>query len=165
MTQEVSTSIVIDIPREQAWEKLRDISLPHNYVPGIVKTEIVSDDAEGVGASRYVYRNARSYIQETVEEWNEGQGFLIRLHKGDKPAPPFRSAWFRYQLDDQGEDQTLFTASMGFELPWGPVGAFLEKRMVGIVQKTIADVACSMKLFYETGEPTTAAALKAFKSG
>jgi hypothetical protein len=118
MTQEVSTSIVIDIPREQAWEKLRDISLPHNYVPGIVKTEIVSDDAEGVGASRYVYRNARSYIQETVEEWNEGQGFLIRLHKGDKPAPPFRSAWFRYQLDDQGNDQTLFTASMGFDLPW-----------------------------------------------
>ena len=164
MTQEVSTSVVIDIPREQAWAKLRDISLPHNYVPGIVKTEIVSDNTEGIGASRYVYRNARSYIQETVEEWNEGHGFLIRLHKGDKPAPPFKLAWFRYQLDDQGEDRTLFTASMIFELPWGPLGAFLEKRMAGIVKKTIADVACSMKLFYETGEPTTPAALKEFRA-
>ena len=164
MTQEVSTQIVIDQPLDQAWEKLRDISLAHNYVPGIVNTEIVSDNTEGVGASRYVYRNARSYIQETVEEWNEGHGFLIRLHKGDKPAPPFKTAWFRYELEDQGNDKTLFTASMGFELPWGALGSFLEKRLAGVVKKTIADVACSMKLYYESGEPTTAAALKAYKS-
>ena len=164
MTQEVSTQIVIDQPLDQAWEKLRDISLAHNYVPGIVNTEIVSDNTEGVGASRYVYRNARSYIQETVEEWNEGHGFLIRLHKGDKPAPPFKTAWFRYELEDQGNDKTLFTASMGFELPWGALGNFLEKRLAGVVKKTIADVACSMKLYYESGEPTTAAALKAYKS-
>ena len=164
MTQEVSTQIVIDQPLDQAWEKLRDISLAHNYVPGIVNTEIVSDNAEGVGASRYVYRNASSYIQETVEEWNEGHGFLIRLHKGDKPAPPFKTAWFRYELEDQGGDKTLFTATMSFELPWGPLGSFLEKRLAGVVKKTVADVACSMKLYYETGEPTTAAALKAYKA-
>ena len=80
MNQEVSAQILIDIPLSQAWAKLRDISLAHNYVPGIVKTVIVSKQAEGVGASRYVYRNEKSYIQETVEEWQEGKGFLIRLH-------------------------------------------------------------------------------------
>jgi uncharacterized membrane protein len=164
MTQEVSTQIVIEQPLDQAWQKLRDISLAHNYVPGIVNTEIVSENTEGVGASRYVYRNARSYIQETVEEWNEGHGFLIRLHKGDKPAPPFKTAWFRYELQDQDGDKTLFTATMNFELPWGPLGSFLEKRLAGVVKKTVADVACSMKLYYESGEPTTAAALKAYKS-
>ena len=99
MTTEVSTRIVVDMPRAAAWEKLRDITVAHNYVPGIVNTRIVSERAEGVGASRYVYRNAKSFIQETVVEWEEGSGFLIRLHRGDKPAPPFRNAWFRYQLD------------------------------------------------------------------
>ena len=92
MAREVSEQIVIDLPRSEAWEKLRDISLAHNYVPGIAKTEIITEQTEGVGASRYVYRNPRSWIQETVEEWDEGSGFLIRLHKGDKPAPPNNSA-------------------------------------------------------------------------
>jgi hypothetical protein len=164
MTREVSAQVVIDMPREQAWARLRDISLAHNYVPGIVRTEIVSARTEGVGASRYVWRNARSYLQETVVEWREGEGFLIRLHKGDKPAPPFRSASFRYELADQGSDQTLFTASLQFEMPWGALGNWLEKQMAKPVAATVADVATAMKLYYETGEPTTAAALKAYKA-
>ena len=164
MNHEVKAQVVIDLPREAAWEKLRDISLAHNYVPGIVNTEIVSDIVEGVGASRYVYRNGSSYIQETVTEWQDLEGFRIRLHKGDAPAPPFREAYFRYHLADQGTDKTLFTASMQFDLPWGGLGRLLGTLLTGVVQKTIADVACSMKLYYETGEPTSPAALKAYKA-
>lgn len=164
MTREVSSQIVIDMPREQAWARLRDISLAHNYVPGIVKTELVSAQTEGVGASRHVYRSARSYLQETVVEWREGEGFLIRLHKGDKPATPFRSASFRYELADYGSEQTLFTATLRFEMPWGALGSWLEKKMEKPVAATVADVAAAMKLYYETDEPTTAAALKAYRA-
>lgn len=164
MSQTVSSQVVINIPREAAWEKLKDISVAHHYVPGIVKTEIVSDQTEGIGASRYVYRSAKSYIQETVTEWNEGSGFLIKLHKGDKPAPPFKSASFTYQLEDGEPGTTRFTASMTFELPWGGFGQWLERRLSGFVDKTIADVALSMKLYYESDEPTTAARLKTYKA-
>lgn len=165
MSQEVTAEVLIDVPLTEAWKKLRDISLAHNYVPGIVKTKIVSETTEGVGASRYVYRNEKSYIQETVEEWQEGKGFLIHLHKGDKPAPPFRDAWFRYALADNGSGQTRFTASLIYEMPWGRVGDWLGARMANFVQSTIADVTLSMKLYYETGKPTTPAALKAYKTG
>lgn len=164
MTTEVSSEIIIDVPRAQAWSKLRDISLAHNYVPGIVRTSIVSPQAEGVGASRYVYRNAKSYIQETVVEWDEGAGFLIRLHKGDKPAPPFRKASFRYQLADADDGNTRFTATLVYEMPWGALGAWLEKKMKKVVAATVTDVAIAMKLYYETGTPTTREALKAYKS-
>ena len=165
MTQEVTANVLIDVPLSEAWGKLKDISLAHNYVPGIVKTVIVSERHEGVGASRYVYRNEKSYIQETVEEWQEGTGFLIRLHKGDKPAPPFRNAWFRYALADNGSGQTQFTASLIYEMPWGRLGDWLGAKMANFVQKTIADVAIAMKLYYETGQPTTPASLKAYKAG
>lgn len=164
MSQSVSSQVVIDMPRDVAWTKLSDISAAHLYVPGIIQTKVVSDISQGVGASRYVYRNAKSYIQETVVEWNEGSGFLIKLHKGDKPAPPFKSASFRYLLEDGEQGKTLFTAGMEFELPWGGFGSWLEKRLAGFVEKTIANVALSMKLYYETGEPTSAAALKAYKA-
>jgi hypothetical protein len=164
MSHEVSAQVLIDIPLAEAWAKLRDISLAHNYVPGIVNTVIVSDKSEGVGASRYVYRTAKSYIQETVEEWQEGSGFLIRLHRGDKPAPPFRSAWFRYALSPASPSQTRFTASLIYVMPWGRFGEWLGRLMSGFVQGTIADVAIAMKLYYETGQATTPAALKAYKS-
>jgi hypothetical protein len=164
MTQEVTADVLIDVPLTEAWERLKDISLAHNYVPGIVKTTIVSEQHEGVGTSRYVYRNEKSYIQETVEEWREGTGFLIRLHKGDKPAPPFRKAWFRYALEDHGPDQTRFTATLIYEMPWGRFGAWLGARMANFVQSTIADVTLAMKLYYETGQPTTSAALKSYKA-
>ena len=98
---EVSASSIIDMPRGNAWEKLRDITQAHHYVPGIVRTELVSDYAEGVGASRYVFRNAKSFIQETVTVWTDGTGFTIRLHRGEQPAPPFRNAWFEYVLIPQ----------------------------------------------------------------
>lgn len=161
--QEVSASSIIDMPREDAWEKLRDISRAHNYVPGIVSTKVVSEQAEGIGASRYVYRSEKSYIQETVTEWHSGEGFTIRLHKGDKPAPPFREAWFEYHLSDHGTRQTMLTTRMGYELPFGAVGRFLAKRMAAMVQKTIADVAYSMTLYYETGTPTTPQTLRNYK--
>lgn len=125
MTREVTAQALINLPREQAWQQLRVPSLAHNYVPGIVKTKIVSDQTEGVGAIRYVYRNRKSYIQETVEDRYEGKGFLIRLHRGDKPAPPFKSAWFRYALADQGAQQTLLIASLQFQLPMGVLAGWL----------------------------------------
>ncbi len=164
MPQEATAEIIIDLPRAEAWEKLRDISLAHNYVPGIIRTEIVTEQREGVGASRYVYRSATSYIQETVTEWREGEGFRIRLHRGDKPAPPFREAFFNYQFDDAGSGRTRFTATLGYQMPWGGFGEWLGRRMLGFVQSTVQDVATAMKLYYETGEPTTPAALKAYKA-
>jgi hypothetical protein len=163
MTQNVNAHTIIDIPLSEAWEKLRDISLAHNYVPGIVKTTIVSEQREGVGASRYVYRNEDSYIQETVEEWHAGNGFLIHLHKGEKPAPPFKDAWFRYALEGCGNGQTRLTTTLMYDMPWGGFGKWLGARMAGFVTTTISDVALSMKLYYETGEPTTAGVLKAYK--
>jgi ribosome-associated toxin RatA of RatAB toxin-antitoxin module len=161
---EVSASSIIDMPRSAAWDKLRDISRAHHYVPGIVRTEVVSKQPEGVGASRYVYRSEKSYIQETVTEWRDGEGFRIRLHRGENPAPPFREAWFDYQLNDHGTRQTRLTTRMGYEMPWGALGRFLGKRMTGVVEKTIADVAYSMTLYYETGNPTTPAALRKYKA-
>lgn len=165
MSREVASQVIIDMPRAAAWQRLCDISLAHNYVPGIVDTEIVGEQSEGIGASRYVYRRGGNYLQETVTEWHDGEGFLIRLHRGDKGPPLFRSAFFRYRLEDDGPQQTLFTASMSYELPWGALGRWLEGRLAGFVQSTVADVAIAMKLYYESGEPTTPEALKAYKEG
>jgi hypothetical protein len=164
VTRKVSARIDLDMPRSQAWNRLRDISLAHNYVPGVTRTEILGEQTEGVGASRYVYLGAKKYLQETVVEWREGEGFVLRLHKGDKPAPPFRHASFHYSLADEGSSNTLLTTSLEFEMPWGALGRWLEKRMEKLVRSSTEDVAIALKLFYESDQPTTASKLKAYKA-
>ena len=164
MSHEVSAQVLIDMPVGEAWAKLRDISLAHNYVPGIVKTVIVSDKKEGVGASRYVYRNARSYIQETVEEWQEGTGFLIRLHKGDKPPAPFRQAEFSYRIDKLDDKRCKLTTTMIYEMPWGPVGKLLNALLFAkVVKGNVRDVVLCLKQYYESGKPVTEADLKTLR--
>jgi hypothetical protein len=41
------------------------------------------------------------------------------LHRGDKPAPPFRKAWFRYQLANESQDKTRERAAMAREMASG----------------------------------------------
>jgi hypothetical protein len=158
---EVSTTVRVGMPRAKAWELLQDLTLAHNYVPGLVKTEITTEAKKGVGASRRVYQSQTSGIDETVEEWNEGHGFLIRLHRGTAGPPfPFVQAHFRYAIEDDGE-VTLLTTSLRYTMRCGAFGRFLDRCLLRrIIDRTIRDVALSQKRYYESGEPVTPQQLK-----
>lgn len=151
---EVSYQVLIDLPRAEAWGRLRDLSLAHHYVPGIVDTQITTDIKAGVGASRRVYQSSSRYLEETVTHWDEGSGFTIRLHKGERDAP-FKNAFFRYELKDAGSGKTRLIASMGYTPPLGGLGSVLDKLLLKrIVSGAIRDVVISMKHYYESGRPT-----------
>lgn len=155
-----TSSIMCNISAEQAWEKLRDISTAHLYVPGLSKTKINSTKKEGVGASRRVY-GKHGALDETVTEWKEGKGFTIRLHKGDKPMMPFKDAHFSYRIDKIDNKQCKLTTTMIYEMPWGGFGKILNGLLFArIVRRNIRDVVLSMKNYYETGKPTTEADMK-----
>lgn len=157
MNYEASARVVISLPKEQVWARLQDLTLAHCYVPGVLRCELHQGPVTGVGASRRVHQKFGRWLDETVVEWNEGRGFVLRLHRGDKGAPaPFRQAQFRYQIDDAGNQQTAFTARLSFSMRWGRVGAWLYRRLLrGAVNRTIRDVAGGLKEFYES-QPTAA---------
>lgn len=166
MSSEISYSTIIDIEKSKAWENLQNLSLAHNYVPGINRTEITTEKTTGVGASRRVYGNQSGMkiaMDETVTQWDEGEGFAIKLHRGDKAPPMFASGYFVYKLDDLN-GKTKLTTTMGYTMPWGALGGLLDALMIKrIVYGNVRDVALSMRLFYETGKKTQAAELKALK--
>lgn len=142
-----------NIPAEQAWEKLKDLSLAHNYVPGINKCEITTAQKEGVGASRRV-SGPQQALDETVIEWNEGRGFTIRLHNGDKPAKPFTDAKFTYRIDKIDARTCKLTCTMTYEM--GGLMNFLHGLFLGnMIRNNIRDVTLSMAYFYETGKRPT----------
>lgn len=159
---DASWQLILDMPREQAWNILQDLTQAHNYVPGIIDTQLTTERTHGVGASRNVYQSTSKYLQETVIEWNEGYGFKLRLHKGQKDSP-FPNARFTYQIEDQGQ-QCLLTTTMSYDMPFGMIGRKLDEWFLNrIITGVIRDVAFSMKHYYETGKVTTKADLKNIK--
>jgi hypothetical protein len=159
MDRKAECSVVIDLPCERAWEKLCDLGLAHCYVPGIVRTEITTGRRTGVGASRRVYQSESRCLDETVVEWREGSGFVIRLHKGDRgPPPPFRSAAFRYWIEPEGHDRTRLTTTLSYAVRWGLLGRCLDALVLAkAIRANVRDVASGLKDFYETGVAVTPA--------
>jgi len=155
----------IDMPIDKCWEKLKDFSLPHNYVPDVTDTKITSEQKEGVGAVRKVYmKTAPDGLDETIIDWQDGQGFKIRLHNGEGRAIPiFNEVQFEYKIEDAGNGQTWFRPSMMFKPRFGfnLISHLLIKKQM---TKTLAVIGQSMKEFYETGEPTTPERRKAIKA-
>lgn len=138
------------IPADKAWQKLKDLSLAHNYVPGINECRITTQQKEGVGASRRV-SGPQQALDETVTEWNEGRGFTIRLHKGDKPPAPFREATFTYRIDKIDDKSCKLTCTMTYEV--AGIMKLLHGLFLGnLIRNNIRDVALSMACFYETGK-------------
>ena len=153
----------VPMPRAQAWEKLRDMTLADNYVPGVKAVRMDTAQREGVGASRTVFMENGTEMQETVEEWTDGHGFLIRLHKGDKVAMPiFKRFCFRYRIDDDGEG-TVFSPAMIYETRFGPIGALLGLAIHKAFLGAVHDIGLAMREYYMNGNKVTPERLKQLK--
>jgi uncharacterized membrane protein len=164
MISKATWQVTINMPREKAWEILQDFSQAHNYVPGIIRTEIVTEKKQGEGASRLVYQSKTKALEETITEWHEGSGFRIWLHKGEKDSP-FKNAFFVYTIAEGEKDTTLLTTTMEYTPPLGKLGEWLDKLFLNrIISGVIRDVAISMKHYYETGKPTSKEDLKKLKA-
>ena len=152
-----SHSLEMALPREAAWQKLRDLSVAHHYVPGLTGTEIRTALKEGVGASRRVFQGGGRWLDETVTDWTEGQGFVIRLHRAEQGmVAPFREASFRYWLEDAGPSRTRLVLTLSYNLRWGVFGALLERLAMGRgVRANLRDVALGLREYYLSGAPVT----------
>ena len=152
--QECRTGVVyrfyIEMPRDQAWEKLKDLTLAPNYVPGVEGIEMLTEKSQGVGASRRIYPQN---MDETVIEWNEGHGFVMKLHNpGGRTIAPFKAAAFRYSISERDKG-TEFTLTMMYKMKWGIIGSIADHMLIrSFVERRIRDIGLSMKHYYLTGE-------------
>lgn len=162
--KEIADSIIINLPIDEVWRRMRDFSAAHNYVPGVIKTEITTPEKEGVGASRVVHANGgKLLLNETIIEWDEGRRFTLRLHRGaDRAMPIFDEMYFRYVIEPHGE-ATLFKPAMIVK-PKGLIGKFIFKMARSKMQQSVRDVALALKEYYETGRPVTSGRLKQLKA-
>ena len=156
----------LHLDRAAAWRRLRDLSAPHLYVPGLTGAALVGRQREGVGTRRRVRAAGILTLDETVTEWREGTGLTLRLHRGDRGPPmPFRALLFDYGLADRG-GRTWLVNRMRYSLRPIPWGARLDRAPLRpVIARLLRDITLAQKIHYETGERVTAAGLRAWKRG
>ncbi|WEJ69966.1 SRPBCC family protein [Pseudomonas sp. PSE14] len=141
--------LILDLNPDAAWNRLRDLSLAPHYVPGLTGCEFHPGPRDGLGASRRVLMK-RGFLDESVVEWREGQGLVLRLHRAEQGPPfPFREASFRYALHPESGGRTRLSLSLDGELRGGRLGEWL---LAGALKKTVAKIAVNLKAFYKTGK-------------
>lgn len=146
--------VVLDMPRLEVWQRMRDLTLSKYYVPGLLDCQIMTEQTTGIGTSRTVHME-RSQLDETVSEWSDGYGFVLRLHNGDRPPMIFSRATACYRIEDSPEDRTLFEHTLTYVMRGGLLGAlFAHLLMHRVMRKSATDVARNLKLYYETGQPS-----------
>ena len=157
----------LDLDRAAAWRRLRDLSAPHLYVPGLTGAAFTGPQREGAGTRRRVRAAGVLTLDETVTEWREGAGLTIRLHRGDRgPPPPFRTFLFDYGLVDRdgthvaGQPRALLA-------PASSRGAHSSTALLlrPFLARLLRDITLAQKIHYETGQRVTAAGLRAWKRG
>lgn len=153
MSREVQASTLVALPQRQAWALLSDLELADRYVPGVQACKLTSRKRQGIGASRRVEPRGRPPMQETVESWDEGVGFTLRLHgtSSDEAPVPFADARFSYRLQAEGPKQTRVHLQLAYELRGGVLGQLLDRLAVKRASQSQLDrLAANLKTFYES---------------
>lgn len=159
MAQEfnVTAQVVLDMPRGEVWRRMQDLTVSKYYVPGLLDCRVTTAHQRGVGTSRKVCMK-HMVMDETVTEWEEGRGFLLRLHNGVRPPPMFSRASCRYRLEDGPDGGCIFVHTLSYVMRGGVFGILLARLLMnGVMQKSATAVAENLKRYYETGKPTNPA--------
>ena len=161
----VCAELTLDIDRNAAWRRLRDLSAPHLYVPGLTGAAFTGPQREGVGASRRVRMGRLLTLDETVTAWREAEGISLRLHRGARgPLPPLRQHFFDYGLAERDGGVWLLNR-MRYEVGLGALGVLLDRLLLRrVMVRWLRDVTLAQKIHYETGERVTPAVLAAWKA-
>jgi carbon monoxide dehydrogenase subunit G len=156
---EFAFETVVAKPRAEVWSQLRDLRVARHYVPGVTAIEFNTSQHEGVGASRKVYMTKRAPVDETAIAWEDGKGFTLKIHNGDKAPAQFKWATFKYEVKEAPGGHTAIRGTFSYEVGLGLFGRVLDALVVRrSIASTNAAISANMKTYYETGRSSNPAA-------
>lgn len=142
------------VPLSSAWERMRDLSIAHHYVPGASATEIRTREKTGLGTVRRVHGSAGRWVDETVMQWSEGEGFLLCVHRSHlgRLPPPIESVWFRYAVKkSELKDRCYVRLVFYYQLRGGVFVAVFRPLLHAMFRANLDRILRRLKMYYEIG--------------
>ncbi|MET4692728.1 SRPBCC family protein [Endozoicomonas lisbonensis] len=144
---------LIHQPVTEVWEQLSDLSQVQNYVPFVSGSNINTDQKKGEGVQRTVWLKKRRTVQEEVIEWDDGQGYVLRLNDASFFLP-FHDMETRYHIDPDDELglQSDLTITLTVRPRFGLLGRwFMTPWITTRLQRQLDELADGIKYHFETG--------------
>lgn len=118
-----ATETKIEAPVNEVWQALGQIGDIHQWNPGVKESYTTSEQASGLGATRYCALGGKNYLDEEVVDWQPDERLTMRITGTNLP---FATADIRFTLRPEG-DSTVVTVSPLYQLKYGPLGEMLDR--------------------------------------
>ncbi|UYM18805.1 SRPBCC family protein [Endozoicomonas euniceicola] len=89
-------------PVAEVWQQLSDLPQVQHYVPFVNGSDITTDQKTGEGVQRIAWLENQGTVQEQVIEWDDGQGYVLRLNDVSFFLP-FHGMETRYRMEPDDE--------------------------------------------------------------
>lgn len=133
MAVEIVRTETCAAPLSVAFAYVADYRKIPDWMFGIKKFEAVGDKDYGLGSVFDVTLSLGVRIHTTIEavEWEEGRVIGMDSVRGFKA----RSRWY---FESVAQDRTEVTATVSYELPFGPAGKAMGKAMEPFVKQAVS---------------------------
>ena len=144
---QVERSIEIDAPINHVWDKISNLAGIQDWTDTVIEAHYHTDLKRGLGAGRTCDVKGFGTLVENVLEWKENESFRLSL----EGLPAFvKEASGGWRLESLGTNRTRATTFIDLQTRYWPVGALIEKLMLGPkFGTTIEGVQAEFKAFVE----------------
>ena len=144
---QVQSIIEVDAPVEFVWSKISNLADIQNWTVTVNESHFHTKAQRGLGAGRTCDVKGFGTLVENVLEWKENESFRLSL----EGLPAFvKEASGGWQLESVGANRTRATTTVEMQTRYWPIGALIEKLMLGPrMGKTVKSVQREFKAYVE----------------
>ncbi len=122
----LTNQITIAAPRGAVWQALTDLDLLDQYDPGVRSSQLVGEQASGLGAQRRCDLRPAGWFIERVAVWRPEEALAFELVTCSFPVSSLRHDYTLTQAADHAGARTVVTQVMTYELKYGLAGKALD---------------------------------------
>jgi hypothetical protein len=122
----LTNQITIAAPRGAVWQVLTDLDLLDQYDPGVRSSQLVGEQASGLGAQRRCDLRPAGWFIERVAVWRPEEALAFELVTCSFPVSSLRHDYTLTQATDHTGARTVVTQVMTYQPKYGPAGKALD---------------------------------------
>lgn len=140
--------IRIDAPVEAVWKAVADLAAVQHWNPMVAPARYVSEQREGVGASRHCELKPKGWVEERVWDWNPPHAIGLEVTASEWPI-----VFMKWKTELQKDsDVTRMSQAMTYKVKFGPLGALMDVFMIRrMLNKGISEAFEALKRYVVGG--------------